>query len=172
MSLEGPQAQPLPRPLPGAPQKPGFCPHSRCQAPACPQHPLPCHSPSTSGHTKTCRVIPWTLPHFVTSTAAAAAAKSLQSCPTLCNPTDGSPPGSPVPGILQARNTRVGYTCNLVFIFVKFSLKETCSCIFTYYTQILKLTADYSHDFYALSSLNRRIRALSVFYAKLLDRIY
>ena len=35
--------------------------------------------------------------------AAAAAAKSLQSCPTLCNPIDGSPPGFPVPGILQAR---------------------------------------------------------------------
>ena len=35
--------------------------------------------------------------------AAAAAAKSLQSCPTLCNPIDGCPPGSPVPGILQAR---------------------------------------------------------------------
>ena len=35
--------------------------------------------------------------------AAAAAAKSLQSCPTLCNPTDGSPPGSPIPGTLQAR---------------------------------------------------------------------
>ena len=35
--------------------------------------------------------------------AAAAAAKSLQSCPTLCNPIDGSPPGSPVPGILRAR---------------------------------------------------------------------
>ena len=33
----------------------------------------------------------------------AAAAKSLQSCLTLCNPIDGSPPGSPVPGILQAR---------------------------------------------------------------------
>ena len=33
----------------------------------------------------------------------AAAAKSLQSCPTLCDPIDGSPPGSPVPGILQAR---------------------------------------------------------------------
>ena len=33
----------------------------------------------------------------------AAAAKSLQSCPTLCNPIDGSPPGPPVPGILQAR---------------------------------------------------------------------
>ena len=36
-------------------------------------------------------------------TAAAAAAKSLQSCLTLCDPTDGSPPGSSVPGILQAR---------------------------------------------------------------------
>ena len=35
--------------------------------------------------------------------AAAAAAKSLQSCPTLCDPVDGSPPGSQVPGILQAR---------------------------------------------------------------------
>ena len=34
---------------------------------------------------------------------AAAAAKSLQLCPTLCNPIDGSPPGSPIPGILQAR---------------------------------------------------------------------
>ena len=32
-----------------------------------------------------------------------AAAKVLQSCPTLCDPIDGSPPGSPVPGILQAR---------------------------------------------------------------------
>ena len=37
------------------------------------------------------------------SSAAATAAKSLQSCPTLCDPIDGSPPGSPVPGILQAR---------------------------------------------------------------------
>ena len=34
---------------------------------------------------------------------AAAAAKSLQSCPTLCDPIDGSPPGFPIPGILQAR---------------------------------------------------------------------
>ena len=33
----------------------------------------------------------------------ATAAKSLQSCPTLCDPIDSSPPGSPVPGILQAR---------------------------------------------------------------------
>ena len=35
--------------------------------------------------------------------SAAAAAKLLQSCPTLCDPIDGSPPGSPIPGILQAR---------------------------------------------------------------------
>ena len=35
--------------------------------------------------------------------AAAAAAKSLQSCPTLCDPIGGSPPGTPFPGILQAR---------------------------------------------------------------------
>ena len=35
-------------------------------------------------------------------TTAAAAAKSIQSCPTLCDPVNGSPPGSPIPGILQA----------------------------------------------------------------------
>ena len=40
---------------------------------------------------------------FATKRAAAAAAKSLQSCLTLCDPIDGSPPGSPIPGILQAR---------------------------------------------------------------------
>ena len=42
----------------------------------------------------------WATKH---STAAAAAAKSLQSCSTLCDPIDGSLPGSPIPGILQAR---------------------------------------------------------------------
>ena len=40
---------------------------------------------------------------LMTDHAAAAAAKLLQSCPTLCDPIHGSPPGSPVPGILQAR---------------------------------------------------------------------
>ena len=51
--------------------------------------------------------------------AAAAAAKSLQSCSTLCDPIDGSPPGSPVPGILQARTLEwgaiafSGFTANL-----------------------------------------------------------
>ena len=42
-------------------------------------------------------------PHQLHHPTAAAAAASLQSCPTLCDPIDGSPPGSPVPGILQAR---------------------------------------------------------------------
>ena len=39
----------------------------------------------------------------ISNSNAAAAAKSLQSCPTLCNPIDGNLPGSPIPGILQAR---------------------------------------------------------------------
>ena len=44
------------------------------------------------------------------SSTAAAAAKSLQSCPTLCDPIDSNPPGSPVPGILQSRMQPVGYS--------------------------------------------------------------
>ena len=47
----------------------------------------------------------------------AAAAKSLQSCPTLCYPIDGSPPGSPVPGILQART--------LEWVAISFSMHES-----------------------------------------------
>ena len=46
------------------------------------------------------RAVSWICIHDL---AAAAAAKSLQSCPTLCNPIDSSPPGSPIPEILQAR---------------------------------------------------------------------
>ena len=44
-----------------------------------------------------------TLKVLMNARVGAAAAKSLQSCPTVCDPIDGSPPGSPVPGILQAR---------------------------------------------------------------------
>ena len=50
---------------------------------------------STTRNSRPCSFVKWA--------AAATVAKSLQSCPTLCDPTDGSPPGSPVPGILQAR---------------------------------------------------------------------
>ena len=45
----------------------------------------------------------WRSTYTHAAASAAAAAKSLQSCLTLCDPTDGSPPGSPVPEILQAR---------------------------------------------------------------------
>ena len=45
---------------------------------------------------------------FVIKFAAAAAAKSLQSCPTLCDPIDGSPPGSPRPRDSPGKNTGVG----------------------------------------------------------------
>ena len=45
----------------------------------------------------------WTEEPGGLQSTAIAIAKSLQSCPTLCDPIDGTPPGSPVPGILQAR---------------------------------------------------------------------
>ena len=48
--------------------------------------------------------------------AAAAAAKSLQSCPTLCDPIDGSPPDSPIPGILQARWWVLGNTDLMILL--------------------------------------------------------
>ena len=51
----------------------------------------------------------------------AAAAKSLQSCPTLCDPMDGSPPGSPIPGILQART--------LEWVAISFSNREPADVI-------------------------------------------
>ena len=49
------------------------------------------------------RTYVWGMENTGTRYYAAAAAESLQSCPTLCNPMDGSPPGSAVPGIFQAR---------------------------------------------------------------------
>ena len=48
----------------------------------------------------------WLLSMKVSSTYASAGAMLLQSCPSLCDPIDGSPPGSPVPGILQAKHWR------------------------------------------------------------------
>ena len=56
---------------------------------------------------------------------AAAAAKLLQSCPTLCDPIDGSPPGSPVPGILQAR------TLLLLLLLSCFSRVRLCATPWT-----------------------------------------
>ena len=57
-----------------------------------------------------------------------AAAKSLQLCLTLCDPVDGSPPGSPVPGILQAKNTGVDCHFLLQCMKVKSESEVTQSC--------------------------------------------
>ena len=58
----------------------------------------------------------------------AAAAKSLQSCPTLCNPIDGSPPGSPIPGI-PGKNTGVGCHFLLQCMIAKSENEVTQSCL-------------------------------------------
>ena len=56
---------------------------------------------------------------------AAAAAKLLQSCPTLCDPRDGSPPGSPVLGILQVRTLE----CLFILLIVSFVVQKLLSLI-------------------------------------------
>ena len=58
----------------------------------------------------------WSGAHCLHHIYAAATAKSLQACPTLCDPIDGSPPGSPIPGILQART--------LKWVAISFSIHE------------------------------------------------
>ena len=62
----------------------------------------------------------------------AAAAKSLQSCPTLCDPIDASPPGSPVPGILQART--------LEWVAISFSMELQIKTMMRYYYTPIKIT--------------------------------
>ena len=62
--------------------------------------------------------------------AAAAAAKSLQSCPTLCDPIDGSPPGSPIPGIFQARKLEwvaMSLSVQLLLLLSHFSCVRLCA---------------------------------------------
>ena len=58
---------------------------------------------------------------LVLSTEAAAAAKLLQLCPTQCDPIDGSPPGSAIPGILQGRT--------LEWVAISFSNARSCSVV-------------------------------------------
>ena len=62
------------------------------------------------------------------SISAAAAAKSLQSCPTLCDPIDGSPPGPAVPGILQASHLESFHHCRKVYQ-TTFPRASVSSCI-------------------------------------------
>ena len=61
--------------------------------------------------------------------SAAAAAKSLQSYPTLCDPIDGSPPGSPIPGTLQARTLEwvaIAFSEDILYMTTKEKLQVHC----------------------------------------------
>ena len=82
---------------------------------------MDCSLPGSSVHgISQARVLKWGAIAFSKPRAAAAAAKSLQSCPTLCDPIDGSPPGTPFPGILQARTLE----------WVAISFSNICICIY------------------------------------------
>ena len=70
---------------------------------------------------------------YSASDLCSAADKSLQSCPTLCDPIDGSPPGSPVPGILQARTLEwvaISFS-DLCSRYLKSRKREQCSSVST-----------------------------------------
>ena len=85
----------------------------------------------------------------------AAAAKLLQSCPTLCDPIDGSPPGSSVPGILQART--------LEWVAISFStvLSRTFQRIPFHWVKAKVTNMDH-HALHVLSPLNRPAQTLSL----------
>ena len=72
--------------------------------------------------------VPLKSPGLCISCYSAAAAKSLQSSPTLCDPTEGNPPGSAVPGILQARALELGAIAFSVTVLQ--ILKSPCECHF------------------------------------------
>ena len=63
------------------------------------------------------------------SCLAAAAAKSLQSCLTLCDPIDGSPPGSPVPGILQARTLKFHFLLQCIKAKSESEVAQSCQTL-------------------------------------------
>ena len=84
----------------------GFWPYIDMNQPwvyMCPPSWITLPPPSPSHPSGSCECTSPEHPVLSQLKTAAAAAKSFQSCPTLCNPTDGSPPGSTIPGILQAR---------------------------------------------------------------------
>ena len=75
-----------------------------------PSHPLSSPSPPAPNPSQHQSLFQWVNSSHEVAYAAAAA-KSLQSCLTLCDPKDGSPPGSPIPGFLQARTLEWGAIC-------------------------------------------------------------
>ena len=77
---------------------------------------------------------------------AAAAAKSLQSCPTLCDPIDSNPPGSAVPGILQARTLEWAAT---PFSMITATIPQKPKLKKTLVSYILHQTASFSASFHS-----------------------
>jgi len=72
------------------------------------------------------------------SAAVAAAAKSLQLCPILCDPIDGSPPGSAIPGILQARGGLLQQDKDVNLFFRELTIHTYWTYTVDYYTQWLR----------------------------------
>ena len=88
---------------------------------------------------------------FADRTAAAAAAKLLQSCPTLCNPIDGSPPGSAIPGI-HPGNTGVG--CHFLLQYMKLkSESEVARCLTLSNPMDCSLSGSSTHGIFQASVL-------------------
>ena len=82
----------------------------------------------------------------------AAAAKSIQSCPTLCDPIDGSPPGSPAPGILQARTLGVGCHFLLQCMKVKSEKEVAQSCLTLRDPMVCSLPGSSAHGIFQAST--------------------
>ena len=91
---------------------------------------------------------------FLDSIYICIAAKSLQSCPTLCDPIDGSPPGSPIPGLLQART--------LEWVAISFSNAWKCNVKLKSLSCVWLLATPWTAAYQAPLSMGRtRIQYLS-----------
>ena len=107
---------------------------------------------------------------YVKGCTAAAAIQSLQSCPTLCDPIDGSPPGFPVPGILQARTLELGCHFLLQCMKVKSESEVTQSCLTLSDPMDCSLPASSAHGIFQVRVLEWVAIAFSAWYvAVLLD---
>ena len=94
---------------------------------------------------------------------AAAAAKSLQSCPTLCDPIDSSPPGSLIPGILQARTLEVGCHFLLQCMKVKSESEVAQSCPTSSNSMDCSLPGSSIHGIFVCQYVNAGAQGCEVF---------
>ena len=97
-----------------------------------------------------------------------AAAKSLQSCPNLCDPIDGSPPGFPIPGILQARNG--DYLCIDIRI-LKFYI-ISCSFKCQFYKCLISTYVKSTQNMYPLSIYPIITYIFNFSFLKLLEQVW